>query len=285
MHIDTVCEGLKFPEGPIAMADGSVILVEMEGLSLVRISPRGDREVLTHIDGGPNGAAIGPDGGVYVTNNGGAFTFLVLDGNTVPGPPPHGHGAGGSIQRFDLRSKGLETLYTHHDGRPLISPNDLVFDRQGGMWFTDHGSMAPNGRVFGGIFYTQPEGAHIRKCRDGLISLNGIGLSPDEMMLYASDTFIGRLWAFDIVSPGVLAEPEPFGPGRALHNLQGIQYLDSLAVEAGGRICVGTILNGGIAVTGADRDVIEPLRHRMSSHGPTWRLAFGPNFRPWSRWT
>jgi gluconolactonase len=52
----------------------------------------------------------------------------------------------------------------------------------------------------------------------------------------------------------VLAPPEMFGAiaGRAVHNLQGVQLLDSLAVEAGGKVCVATILNGGITVFDPD---------------------------------
>ena len=44
----------------------------------------------------------------------------------------------------------------------------------------------------------------------------------------------------------MLGPPVGFAAGRAVHNLQGVQFLDSLAVEAGGKVCVATILNGGI---------------------------------------
>ncbi|MBS0488719.1 MAG: SMP-30/gluconolactonase/LRE family protein, partial [Proteobacteria bacterium] len=75
---------------------------------------------------------------------------------------------------------------------------------------------------------------------------NGVGLSPDEKTVYLADTQLGRLWAFDIVEPGVLAPPSGFAPGRSVCNLPGVQFLDSLAVEASGKVCVATILNGGI---------------------------------------
>ena len=84
------------------------------------------------------------------------------------------------------------------------------------------------------------------RLREGLIAPNGVGLSPDEKTVYVADTWLGRLWAFDIASPGVLAEPPPFQPGRVICNLQGYQLLDSLAVEAGGKICVATIINEGL---------------------------------------
>ena len=72
MNIELICEGLQFPEGPIAMADGSIILVEIQRKTLTRVTPDGKRETIADLGGGPNGAAIGPDGAVYVTNNGGS---------------------------------------------------------------------------------------------------------------------------------------------------------------------------------------------------------------------
>jgi gluconolactonase len=61
-----------------------------------------------------------------------------------------------------------------------------------------------------------------------------------------ADTMLGRLWSFDVASPGVLADALPLMPGNVVCNLPGYQLLDSLAVEAGGKVCVATIINGGI---------------------------------------
>src|SRR5215212_11029876 len=101
MDIDLVCEGLKFPEGPIAMKDGSVILTEIKGQRLTRAFPDGRKETVVETGGGPNGAAIGPDGAIYITNNGGSFEWLDVEGLCIPGPTPPSH-VGGMIQRFDL---------------------------------------------------------------------------------------------------------------------------------------------------------------------------------------
>ncbi|MEO8113450.1 MAG: SMP-30/gluconolactonase/LRE family protein, partial [Phenylobacterium sp.] len=68
MEIKLVAEGFEFPEGPIAMADGSIILTEIKRQTLTRVTPEGKREVLVEVPGGPNGAAIGPDGAVWITN-------------------------------------------------------------------------------------------------------------------------------------------------------------------------------------------------------------------------
>lgn len=60
MDIELVADGLFFPEGPIAMADGSVILVEIGGQRVTRVRPDGSKETVAEVGGGPNGAAVGP---------------------------------------------------------------------------------------------------------------------------------------------------------------------------------------------------------------------------------
>jgi sugar lactone lactonase YvrE len=70
-NLRTVATGLRFPEGPIALTDGSVLVVEIAGGTLTRVDPDGETSVVAECGGGPNGAAIGPDGAVYVCNNGG----------------------------------------------------------------------------------------------------------------------------------------------------------------------------------------------------------------------
>jgi len=178
-----------------------------------------------------------------------------VNGLCIPGPTPASH-TGGMIQRFDPKSGKLETVYDSCDGRRLIGPNDLVFDKQGGLWFTDHGCSTPEGRKFGAVYYAKPDGSHISRQRDHLISPNGVGLSPEEDVAYVADTQLGRLWAFDIASPGVLGPPAGFAPGRVICNLPGYQLLDSLAVEAGGKVCVATIINGGITVFSPDGRIV-----------------------------
>ena len=137
-----VATGLSFPEGPIAMADGSVILVEMFGPRLTRIQPDGSKQTIAEIPGGPNGAAIGPGGKVFLCNNGGRFTPIDLGGMVIPGPLTPSNYIGGRIQTVDVESGEVTDLYTECDGHPLIAPNDIVFDEHGGFYFTDHGTVS-----------------------------------------------------------------------------------------------------------------------------------------------
>ena len=251
MDIELVAEGFRFPEGPIAMADGSVVLTEIAAGRLTRVHADGRKETLVETGGGPNGAAIGPDGAIYITNNGGSFEWIEQAGLLIPGPTPPTN-TGGSIQRYDMASGELTTLYDSCEGKRLVGPNDLVFDRQGGFWFTDHGCSTPEGRKFGALYYALPDGSKITRLREHFVSPNGVGLSPDESVVYMADTSLGRLWAFDISAPGELAEGPPFQPGRVVCNLPGYQLLDSLAVEAGGKVCVATIINGGVTAFDPD---------------------------------
>jgi gluconolactonase len=245
MDIELVTDGLGFPEGPVAMADGSVILTDIKNAELVRVTPDGKKSVVAETGGGPNGAAIGPDGALWVANNGGSFVWLDQEGLTIPGPTPEGH-KGGSIQRVDITSGKVETIYETCEGRIFFGPNDLVFDNHGGFWFTDHGRGTPTGRDYGGLYYATADGSKVVRARDHMIAPNGVGLSPDGKSVYVADTWLGRLWAIDLAAPGQAEPPAGFQTGRVICNLPGFQLLDSLAVEAGGKVCVATIVNGGI---------------------------------------
>src|SRR5262245_8034749 len=70
LELEEVASGLLFPEGPLALPDGSVLVVEMCGGRITRILPGGGTDVVADTGGGPNGLALGPDGAVYVCNNG-----------------------------------------------------------------------------------------------------------------------------------------------------------------------------------------------------------------------
>src|SRR6476660_1061850 len=127
-NVRTIATGLEFPEGPIAMPDGSVLVVEIKRGTLSRVTPEGKIDVVAECGGGPNGAAIGPDGAAYICNNGGCFEFQEVMGLRFPGPPPATYAGHGSIQRVDLGSGEVTTLYEECDGNPLRAPNDIVFD-------------------------------------------------------------------------------------------------------------------------------------------------------------
>lgn len=278
-EIREITRGLEFPEGPIAQSDGSVLVVEIKRGTLTQVLPDGGHKIAARLGGGPNGAAIGPDGNVYVCNNGG-FQWHQAGPLLLPGNQPADY-AGGSIQRVDLATGAVEPLYTHCDGRPLRGPNDLVFDSSGGFWFTDHGKTRERERDRTGVFYARPDGSSIREVIFPLDAPNGIGLAPDGRRLYVAETHTGRVWAYDVEVPGRL-RGDPNGPGgrTLLAGLPGFQLLDSLAVDGAGNVCVATLVNGGITVISPDGKSIEhipmpdPLTTNLCFGGRDLRTAY-----------
>ncbi|MEL6257699.1 MAG: SMP-30/gluconolactonase/LRE family protein [Pseudomonadota bacterium] len=253
MDIEILAEGLRFPEGPVVMADGSIILVEIARGAITRVWGDGRSEVVATPGDGPNGAAVGPDGALYICNNGG-FEYHDWNGLLVPGHAPENYQTG-RIERIDLNSGHVDRLYDACDGRGLKGPNDIVFDRHGGFYFTDLGKSYGDRRVrdFGGLYYALPDGSKIVELADGLVSPNGVGLSPNEDVVYVADTIPGRLWAFDVVAPGELApSPIMFQKGRLVAGPGGGDMFDSLAVTASGAVCVATLLNGGVTTIQPD---------------------------------
>lgn len=267
--MELVTGGLKFPEGPIAMSDGSVILVEIARGTLTRVLPSGETEVVAQLGGGPNGAAMGPDGAIYVCNNGG-FTWIEVGDLLIPGDEAPDY-SGGRIERVDLETGKVTTLYTECDGNPLKGPNDIVFDKEGGFWFTDHGKAHGRLRDRGAVFYAKPDGSSIVEHVFPLEAPNGIGLSAEEDYLFVAETPTARLWKFKIKAPGEL---DPVGPftGECIAGMGGHQFFDSLALDADGNICVATILNGGITSISPDGQTV---RHIPTDDGLTTNICFG----------
>jgi gluconolactonase len=273
-ELTIITEGLAFPEGPVALPNGDVLVCELKAGNLTRVKPDGTKELVAHLGGSPNGAAIGPDGFVYVCNSGG-WRWTELNGMNLPGQ--HGITAaedyiGGRIQKVDPDSGKFEDLYTASTSGPLCAPNDLVFDSTGGFWFTDHGHTYERHRDVTGIHYAQADGSACREVIHPVDGPNGIGLSPDEKRLYAAETHTGRVFAWDVPEPGTVP-PAPFGNGGQLvAGLPGMQLLDSLAIDGEGWVCVATLVNGGITSISPDGATVD---HLATGDPLTTNICFG----------
>jgi gluconolactonase len=254
-----ITDGLRFPEGPVAMPDHSVILTEIAAGRITRVAADGSTSTIAETGGGPNGLAVGPDGKLYCCNNGG-FEYIEANGMLAPHGIAHDY-SGGRIERIDIATGQVETLYKSGDfGCTLRGPNDIVFDAHGGFWFTDHGKVdyATRCHDIVGIFYAKADGSHLEEVIFPSFNPNGIGLSPDGRTLYAAETYTCRLMAFTITAPGrVDLTAGVGGPGMPLYRPAGYKFFDSLGVEEGGNICVATIGECGISVISPVGELVE----------------------------
>jgi gluconolactonase len=266
-----VARGLRFPEGPIALPDGSFLVVEIARGRLTRVLPDGTNVVVADLGGGPNGAAIGPDGACYVCNNGGLDWTEDENGLRPLGQAPNY--SGGRIERVDLSTGKAEVLYSASPSGPLRGPNDIVFDRHGGFWFTDSGKFRPRENDRSGIYYALPDGSRIVEVVYPMIQANGIGLSADETRLMT-----GRLWAFEVTGPGTIARhpwPSPNG-GVLVAGVPGYQLFDSLALDEKG-VCIATLMHGGINAIAYDGSIV--THHALPDRYTTNICFGGPDLR------
>ncbi len=258
-NFETVTDGLRFPEGPVAMADGSIVLVEIADGSITRVQPDGTKELVARVGGGPNGLAIGPDGKLYCCNNGG-FEYTESNGMLAPAGIASDY-SGGRIERIDLETGDVEILYKNGDFDCILrGPNDIVFDAHGGFWFTDHGKTDYEKRIHDivGIFYAKADGSYLEEVIFPSQNPNGCGLSPDGKTLYAAETFTCRLMKFTITEPGKVApDAGPGGPGIPVYRPAGYKFFDSLGMEECGNICVATIGECGISVISPEGELVE----------------------------
>lgn len=272
-----VADGLRFPEGPVAMADGSVLVTEIAAGRITRVQPDGTTAVVAEPGGGPNGLAIGADGALYVTNNGGCFDWRDVLGLTFPGhPPPASYPGHGSLQRVDLATGEVTTLATACGDVPLRAPNDLVVDAAGGIWFTDHGVQTDRTSDRTGFFHCAPDGSGLVEAVV-LDAPNGIGLSPDGTRIYVAETHTGRLYGWNVDGPGQVSGAGLFAPKGAelLGDPGGGTLFDSLAVDGEGWVCVATLgLTPGITAVAPDGSECEhvPLPDPLSTN-----LCFAPD--------
>jgi gluconolactonase len=280
LELEVIATDLGFPEGPAFLDDGSVLAVEVEGGRVVRAED-GKVSVVAEPGGGPNGLALRNGSTVTVANNGG-FLWTNVGGMRIPidhdrqtNEPPGF--SGGWIEDIDLASGLATRLHSEYKGRPLRGPNDLVFDATGGLWFTDHGKARLDSVDRGALFYAAPDG-ELKRVAFPLLGPNGVGLSPDGSVVYVAETYTGRLWAWDLTEPGVVARAGGnLAMGHGGRCVAATPYsFDSLAVEADGRIAVGGIADGIVEITPDGEEIdVHPIPGDITTN-----IAFGgPDLR------
>jgi len=238
-------KGLNFPEGPVACTDGSLLVGEIASGTIARVARDGSIARVANCRGGVNGMAVGPDGLIYVCNNGG---LRFEDFGDHIGPVALAdERLGGRIQRVDVETGTVDDLYTEFEGVPLVSPNDMVFDDRGCFYFTDTAS--------GCLYYAAADGSTIVRVASDLTWPNGVGLSPDGTHVYVAETPTGQVWRFTPANPGSVID----GGKQLLCHLEGAQF-DSLAVDSQGNVCVATLTANGVTAVAPDGQVVAEVR-------------------------
>jgi gluconolactonase len=302
MEMRFIAEGLDFPAGPLALGDGDVAIAEIGAGRLVRIGRDSTRAVLAEVGGAPAGSAIGPDGAIYLCNNGSPKIVReqLPDGRTAYRPPEPGElppGIGGQIQRVTLDGE-VSTVHRACEGRDLMAPTGIVFDRQGCFYVSDSGRYdgpvrnpgvsteskhlsvlrmagAMVRQAAGSIYYASPDGRMIREVLHPLAAPSGLALSPDETTLYVAEAGTGRIWAFQVAAPGQLGKRRCLGVAPGARPLN-FSWCEGIAVDDDANVLTATVVNGGVTTFSSHGQLIE---HVSTGDPFTTGLCFGGDDR------
>lgn len=174
--------GFGFPEGPAYLPDGSVAFVDLLRQTIWRYAD-GETCALATVQGSPNGMRLGPDGALYIANNGG----FAPDGLIVRPMSPE---ISGRIQRLSLDGVASDAA-VDLPGEGPWRPNDLIFSPEGDLLFTDPGNweavkeFTPEGGYKGGRIFRQSRDGKLN-CLTTLFGFtNGLALHPEGSLLVA----------------------------------------------------------------------------------------------------
>ena len=199
-ELRVVAEGLRFPEGPTALGDGSFAVVEMQGEAVARVGADGSVAPLGDLGGGPNGSALGSDGAVYVANNGGLSA-------SATGYWHAPREFDGCVQRVDSDGT-VSVIGGGLPGEPPHRPNDLCFAPDGSLLVTDSANWEDMRNLDPGHVWRIESDGSTRSIAEVPALPNGIGFGADGR-LYVAQSLTRKILAYDW-SDGELGEPSTF---------------------------------------------------------------------------
>ncbi|MCX7886583.1 MAG: SMP-30/gluconolactonase/LRE family protein [Verrucomicrobiae bacterium] len=183
--------GFKFTEGPAADAQGNVYFTDIPNNRIHKVDIAGRLTTFFEDSQRCNG--------------------LMFDGR---GRLIACQGGAGRVIAIDVATKKIEVLADSYNGRRFNSPNDLVVDCHGGVYFTDPSfGKEPPPQDKMAVYYIAADGK-VTRLIDDLVRPNGVILSPDEKTLYVVPSGSPDVMAYPVLAPGKL------GKGRVLCQLQ-----------------------------------------------------------------
>jgi gluconolactonase len=232
--------GLSNPEGPVALLDGSWLIVEggANRGCVTHISSDGQKKVVIKKTGRPNGLAVDSKGDIWVAES------------QTP-----------SLVRVTMDGKA-EVVATNCDGETFLFPNDLCFGPDGGLYMTDSGifigNFAPNNQVRpdyasiqydGRVYRIDISTGKVKKIDDGIRFTNGIAFGPDKL-LYANETVTGAVFRYDRKNGEIAGPRIPFGNVIRTDAPAGFKGPDGMAFSSDGRLYVAVFGQGDVMVIG-----------------------------------
>lgn len=183
--------GFQFVEGPAADKDGNVYFTDIPAEKILKVTPKGELSTFNAKSGHANGLMF---------NQRGELLACEMDGQLVAHSPD---------------GKSRRVVAGEYQGKRFNAPNDLVVDRDGGVYFTDPTFRAPTPLPQGkaAVYYVAADGK-VTRLLDNLPNPNGVILSPDERTLYVIPSGQAEMMAYPVETPGKI------GPGKVFCTLQ-----------------------------------------------------------------
>lgn len=204
----------SFLEGPTFDPDGNLYVTDIPHGRIFCISPSGGWSLVSEYDGWPNGLVLHPDG-----------HMLIADYRR-------------GILSLDVHTGAVSPYLIHVASEGFKGVNDLTFDRQGRLYFTDQGQTGmhnPTGRVY----RFDPKTDRLECLLDKCPSPNGLVLNPEESTLYVAMTRGNAIWRVPIREDGLIAKVGVFAQMAG-----GVSGADGMAVDQSGNLFVADAGNG-----------------------------------------
>jgi gluconolactonase len=206
----------SFLEGPSFDAAGNLWVTDIPYGRVFRITPSGDWDLVCQYDGWPNGLKFHRDGRAFITD--------------------YQHG----LMVLDPASGQVTPLLTHRHSESFRGVNDLVFDRDGVIYFTDQGQSGmhmPNGRVY----RFDPASEKLDLLIDTAPSPNGLVLNQSQKLLYVAMTRGNAVWRLPLLPDGTVTKVGVFvqlSGGQSGPDGMALDSADNLYVAHAGNGCV-----------------------------------------------